>query len=288
MEPDPLVLEPNSGTRENVRLANMRFADYVCSPVIELSVGENQWSFNIHKSLLMKGSALFRDYLGRRGNSSKRNMKILPVVKDGRHLEPFVCWLYGNNGSPLDTGDMPAYHIGQLWLVAEEIESTEYRNWLADELQRVPASTEWYLKSYHELCSVGQGGSAIGNFMIHCIAHSIITKDWQELFGDHVSSTHGGDFMTNHQDLLHRLFLAVDTMKKDWKEDKLKDPKDRYDCSLHHHETEDSQESCPRYGKGQVDSWRGTVVAEANKEDDRGKKRTRLGDLDLDKKRVTI
>lgn len=250
------------------------------SPVIEVSVGQDQMTFRIHKSLLIEKSALFRDHLKRRANSNLKTMTILPFVKDGRHLEPFVFWMYNDHGDVLDTGEKPAYHIGQLWVVAEEIESTEYRNFLADKLQRLPAGTEWYVKSYDELYGVGRRNSVMATFMIECMAYNVATQGWQQLVGDDDTSTQAREWFGDRRQLFHRLLLAVDVMKEDLRGDKLKNPRDRYDCMLHLHETEDARENCPRHGKQEVESSTGSGTAEDIKGEDRAQKRARLEEPD--------
>lgn len=254
------------------------------SPVIELNVGENQSTFHIHKSLLVENSALFRDHLRRRGNSNLKTMNILPFVKDGRHLEPFVFWMYNNRDGVLNTGDKPPYHIGQLWVIAEEIESTEYRNFLADRLQRLAGNAEWYVKSYDQLCAVGRSDSVMGSFMVKCIAYHVATQGWKQLVGDDVTSAQALEWFEKRRELLHHLLLAVDVMNEDLREDKLKNPKDSFDCKLHLHETEDLRENCPRRRRKQevqISTESGT--AEDIKEEDRAQKRARLEEPDNNK-----
>jgi len=217
-------------------------------------------------------------------------MKILPAVKDGRHLQPFVCWLYGNNTEVFDTGDRPPYHLGQLWLVAEEIESTEYRNWLANELQRAPATIEQYMRAYNELCSVEQGESAIGNFMISGMAYVLVTKGLTDIFGGDKPSTLEHAIFAEGRKLWRRICPVLDGMNQEFRAGELQDPKDRYDCWLHQHDTEESRESCPRYRKAEVQSPAGTIIdiTENDKGEDRAKKRACPDSFDPDNKRVTI
>lgn len=168
---------------------------YLESPVIAVRVGKNEVTFNIHKSLLMEKSALFRNHLQIRGNANAPSMKI-SIVEDGRHFAPFAVWMYNEHEDVLDTKSKPPYHFGQLWTLAEEIESNDYLNFLADRIQRLlgTANIDFSVKSYDELLSVRRGDSAMGKFIIDCMAYSVATKGFQQIIGDDSNSTQAGEW----------------------------------------------------------------------------------------------
>lgn len=248
---------------------------YLESPVIAVRVGKNEVTFNIHKSLLMEKSALFRNHLQIRGNANAPSMKI-SIVEDGRHFAPFAVWMYNEHEDVLDTKSKPPYHFGQLWTLAEEIESNDYLNFLADRIQRLlgTANIDFSVKSYDELLSVRRGDSAMGKFIIDCMAYSVATKGFQQIIGDDSNSTQAGEWFGGRAQLLHRLILSVNGMAA------RKNPKNSYDCTLHRHDTEDEQENCPRYGKQETDDPTESAKSEGKQEEaTRTQKRARLDEV---------
>ncbi|KAK5047810.1 hypothetical protein LTR84_006475 [Exophiala bonariae] len=248
----------------------MTFVEHFSSPVIEVVIGKNKTKFNVHKSLAMEKSALFRDYFPKRANANSPTFP-LGIVEDGRHFEPFIFWMYNAHGNVLDTGAKPPYHFGELWTLAEEIESNEYRNFLADTIQRLPADPEWYVKSYDELVSTGRGGSVMGKFLIECLAYSAATQGWEHLIGNDVASAEAAKWFGSRKQLLHHLLLSVNETKNS------EDPRQRYDCALHLHDSEAEREECLRYGKVELDDSTKPAKSEDPKnEEDRGEKRARF------------
>lgn len=243
--------------------------------MIAVRVGKNEVTFNIHKTLLMEKSALFRNHLQIRSNANTPSVKI-SIVEDGRHFAPFAVWLYNDHLDVLDTKSKPPYHFGQLWALAEEIESNDYLNFLADRIQRLlgTANIDFSVRSYDELLSVRRGDSAMGKFIVDCISYSVATKGFQQLIGDDSTSTQAGEWFGSRNQLLHRLILSVNGTATP------KNPKNIYDCTLHRHDTEDEQENCPRYGKQQANDSTESAKYEGKQEEAiRTQKRARLDEV---------
>lgn len=218
----------------------------------------------------MEKSALFRDHFMKRPNANLRAIHFA-IVEDGRHFEPFIFWMYNEHGNVMDTGMKPPYHFGQLWVLAEEIESTEYRNFLADTIQRLDATAEWYVKSYDELVSVGRARSVMGNFLVECLAYKVAKQGWKQLIGSEATSAQAGQWFGSRQQLLHRLLLSSSENKSS------EDPREIYDCTLHLHDSEDEQENCPRYGKQEVNGPTEPAKSEDSKNaEDHEQKRARI------------